>query len=121
MGDDVGKRVRLVLGLVIPGLVALVLVGAAVLAALRSGDWGFVGAEILMLLVLLGPFFIYYFVLRTAEFSIAIGALLVATATYAAVDFLRATDRGSSTAALAVLWVPMIGYPVVAVGAFLDV
>lgn len=120
MGDAIGKRVRFIVGLVVPVLLTTVLAVFAAIKAMGYQAWGFIGSALLMAALLFGPFVIYHFALRTPEFSIGIGVLLVAAAIYSVVEMINAMGRGSSTAGLALLWLPLIGYPVVAVGAFLD-
>ena len=108
------------MGIVLPIVVTVLLIVSATVDAVRYGDWDLLLTTPIMAGTLVGPFVIYYFVCRSTEFSLLIGVALVAVAIFALVALKINLDGGSSTAALSILWIPFIGYPLVCVAGFLD-
>jgi hypothetical protein len=95
------------------GIVAI----AAVSGIKFGGDWGDLPGYALFAAVLWGPFLLYVLGVRTQIGTVAIGAILVGVAGYA---FIRATTGEHSTSGLQILWLPLIGYPLVLVAALID-
>ena len=101
---------KLSIGLLFPA--ALMLLGAiqGFRVAIEDQDW------ILGLFVLpmdawvVGPFFMYYWLIKTPEVGLFVGALLVLGTLWAIYGMFTSN---SSTAALIIWWIPFFGYPLV--------
>lgn len=75
---------------------------------------------VLFLPVLLIPYAMYMLLVRTRRMSLWAGLILIAMIIGVQMMVSSAWERGSSTAPIAYLWLPLAGAVVVAVAAFLD-
>jgi len=92
-----------------------------VVAAIRDvsllGQWDDIPGQVVFTLILWGPFFLYLLAIRGATLTIWIGGALLLLGLYA---YARALTGEDSTSGLQVLWLPLIGYPLVVIAGFID-
>lgn len=110
------KRVRALVATIVAGPFLSVIVGSSIDYPSSSLSWILVIGWLLMI----GPFLIYLYGVVTATGSVLVGALLLSSIPLALGDMADAMARGSSTAGLALLWIPLLGYPVAILGTVVD-
>lgn len=111
------RQVRFVVGIVLPAsLLALVVVTAAIQIESPT-DIEALGSGVMFSLVLLSPFPLYYFVIRSTPFTVIVGIVLLGVTGWAIYFVLASTG---SLAGLAFLWIPVIGAPLVVICSFIE-
>jgi hypothetical protein len=116
--DGEAKKIKVLCGVVAPAIAIIILLRRSVAYALDVPEaWRELPAMLTFTAMIFSPFLFYLLVVRTSTFALVIGGMLVAISSWTLIGLMTST---SSTAGLIVLWIPHLGYPIVAVGGFLD-
>ena len=119
MEGNEANRIKLLCGVIAPVVAILVLLTPWFAhAALGTREaWLELVMTLPFIAMIFSPFPLYFLGIRTITFTVLLGGLLLAITVWVAAAMMTST---SSTAGLMVLWIPFLGYPLVAVGGLLD-